>query len=42
MRGFTDIIVRGQGVSSVLTEVGILLAFAVVFFGLGIRRFKYE
>jgi ABC-2 type transport system permease protein len=42
MRGFIDVIVRGQGVEGVLLECGILLGFAALFFGLGIWRFKYE
>jgi len=42
MRGFTDVIVRGQGLEGVLIECGVLLGFAVVFFALGIWRFKYE
>ncbi|MBN1887356.1 MAG: ABC transporter permease [Thermoflexales bacterium] len=42
MRGFIDVLVRGQGVAGVLPECGVLLGFAAVFFGLGIWRFKYE
>ena len=42
MRGFTDVVVRGQGPSGVLLECAVLLAFAVVLFGLGIWKFKYE
>jgi len=42
MSGFTDVVVRGQGVSSILPEVGILLAFAAVFFAVGIWRLRYE
>ena len=42
MRGFSDVIVRGQGPEGVLLECGILLGFAALFFGLGIWRFKYE
>jgi len=42
MRGFTDVIVRGQGPEGVLLECGILLGFAALFFGLGVWRFKYE
>jgi len=40
MRGFTDIILRGAGVSDVLPEVGILLGFAVLFFAVGIWRME--
>jgi ABC-2 type transport system permease protein len=42
MSGFTDVVVRGQGVSSVLPEAGILLAFAAVFFGIGVWRLRYD
>ena len=42
MQGMLDILVRGQGISGVLPEAGVLLAFALVFFVLGIWRFKYE
>jgi len=42
MRGFTDVIVRGQGPQGVLLECAVLLGFATVFFALGIWRFKYE
>ena len=42
MRGFMDVIVRGQGPQGVLLECGMLLGFAAVFFALGVWRFKYE
>jgi ABC-2 type transport system permease protein len=42
MRGLLDIVLRGQGLAAVLPISGILLVFAVVFFGVGIWRFKYE
>ena len=42
MRGFTDVIVRGQGPEGVLLETLVLLGFAVIFFALGVWRFKYE
>jgi ABC-2 type transport system permease protein len=42
MRGFLNIAVRGQGLSGVLLESGILLGFALVFFAIGVWRFKYE
>ncbi len=42
MRGFTDVIVRGQGPQGVALECGVLLGFAALFFTLGIWRFKYE
>ncbi len=42
MRGLLDIVLRGQGLTAILPEAGVLLAFAAVFFGIGIWRFKYE
>ena len=42
MQGLLDIVLRGQGVSAVLPEAGVLLGFALVFFIVGIWRFRYE
>lgn len=42
MQGMTDMLLRGQGVEGILLEAGVLLGFAVVFFVVGIWRFKYE
>lgn len=42
MDAFHDIIIRGLSVEAVLPEVGVLLGFAVVFFTIGIWRFRYE
>ena len=42
MQGMLDIVVRGQGLSGVLPESGILLGFALVFFTIGVLRFRYE
>jgi ABC-2 type transport system permease protein len=42
MQGLLDIVLRGQGLSAVLPEAGVLLAFAAVFFTIGIWRFRYE
>lgn len=42
MTGFTDVIVRGQGVAGILPEAGVLLAFAIVFLLIGVRRLKFE
>ena len=42
MDGFVDIILRGAGVADVLLPATVLLGFAVLFFGLGIWRFRYE
>ncbi len=42
MDGFQDIITRGLGVTAVLPEAAVLLAFAAVFLTIGIWRFRYE
>lgn len=42
MIGFTDIIVRGQGVQAVLPEAAVLLGFAALFLLIGVRRLKFE
>ena len=42
MDGFQNIILRGLGLESVLLPAGILLAYAVVFFGLAVWRFRFE
>lgn len=42
MQGMLDITLRGQGPTGVLLEMLILFGFALVFFLVGIWRFKYE
>ena len=42
MRGLLDIVLRGQGLSAILPEAGILLGFAAVFTTIGVLRFKFE
>jgi ABC-2 type transport system permease protein len=42
MQGLTDLVLRGQGLAAVLPEAGVLVVFAVVFFGVGVARFRYE
>jgi ABC-2 type transport system permease protein len=42
MRGFQDLLTRGQGLIEVLPEIGVLLLFAVVFFVIAVRRFDFE
>ena len=42
MDGFQNIVVRGLPFNSVLLPVGILIAYAILFFGLGVWRFKME
>ena len=40
--GFENLVVRGLGLDSVLMPAAILFAFAVVFFALGVWRFRFE
>jgi len=42
LTGFQDIIVRGYGISDIWREVGALLAFAAVFFTIGLVKFKFD
>ena len=42
MQGMLDIILRGRGLEAILPEAAVLMAFAVVFFGVGVARFRYE
>ena len=42
MQGMLDLVLRGQGLSAILPEAGVLFGFALVFFILGILRFRYE
>jgi ABC-2 type transport system permease protein len=42
MQGLLDIVLRGQGLSAVLPEAAVLVGFAVVFFTVGVWRFRYE
>lgn len=42
MSALTDITMRGQGLVDILPEAAVLLAFAAVFFLVGLWRFRYE
>ncbi len=42
MSAMTDITMRGHGLADILPEAGVLLAFAAVFFVVGLWRFRYE
>jgi ABC-2 type transport system permease protein len=42
MQGMLDIVLRQQGLSAVLPEAAVLLGFAVLFYVIGIWRFRYE
>ena len=42
MQGMLDLVLRGQGLSGVLPEAAVLVGFAVVFFTIGVWRFRYE
>ena len=42
MQGMLDLVLRGGGLPDVLPEAGVLLLFAVIFFSVGVWRFRYE
>ena len=42
MQGMLDLVLRGGGLQDVLPEAAILLGFAILFFSLGVWRFRYE
>jgi ABC-2 type transport system permease protein len=42
MQGMLDLGLRGGGLMDVLPEAGVLLGFAVIFFSVGVWRFRYE
>jgi ABC-2 type transport system permease protein len=42
MQGMLDLVLRGGSLPDVLPEAGILLLFAVIFFSIGVSRFRYE
>lgn len=42
MQGMLDLVLRGKGLVDILPEAGVLLAFAALFFTVGVWRFRYE
>jgi ABC-2 type transport system permease protein len=42
MQGMLDIVMRGEGLAGVLLPAAVLVGFAVVFFVIGVWRFRYE
>lgn len=42
MQGLLDVVQRGRGLAAVLPEAAVLLGFAILFFIIGIFRFRYE
>jgi ABC-2 type transport system permease protein len=42
MQGMLDLVLRGGGLQSILPEVGVLLGFALIFFSVGVWRFRFE
>ncbi len=42
MQGMLDLVLRGGGLADVLLEAGVLLGFAVIFFSVGVMRFRFE
>jgi len=42
MQGMLDLGLRGGGLIDILPEAGVLLGFAVIFFSVGVMRFRFE
>ena len=42
MQGMLDLVLRGGGLQEILPEAAVLLGFALIFFGIGVWRFRYE
>ncbi len=42
MQGMLDLVLRGGGLVDILPEAGVLLGFAVIFFSVGVWRFRFE
>jgi ABC-2 type transport system permease protein len=42
MQGMLDLVLRGGGVRDILPEAAVLLGFALIFFSVGVWRFRYE
>ena len=42
MQGMLDLVLRGRGLQDILPEAAVLLGFAVIFFSVGVWRFRYE
>ncbi len=42
MQGLNNLLLRGAGLDGVLPQAGVLLGFAVVFFAVGVWRFRYD
>jgi ABC-2 type transport system permease protein len=42
MQGMLDLVLRGGGLQDVLPEAAVLLGFALIFFSVGVWRFRYE
>lgn len=42
MQGMLNLVLRGGGLADILPQAGVLLGFAVIFFSVGVMRFRYE
>jgi ABC-2 type transport system permease protein len=42
IQAYTDLMVRGQGVTDILPELGVLAGFTAVFFVIGMIRFRFD
>jgi len=42
LTAYQDVLMRGAGISAILPQAGVLLAFAAVFFAVGVWRFRWD
>jgi ABC-2 type transport system permease protein len=42
MQGMLDLGLRGGGLMEILPEAGVLIGFAIIFFSVGVMRFRFE
>jgi ABC-2 type transport system permease protein len=42
IEGYQDVIVRDEGIASVMPAFAVLMAFAAVFFAIGVSRFRFQ
>jgi ABC-2 type transport system permease protein len=42
LQGYTNLMIRNQGLVDILPEIGILLGFTALFFAIGLLRFRFD
>ena len=42
LQAYNNLMIRGQGMGDILPELGILLGFTIIFFVIGLLRFKFD